>query len=325
MNAYTQSDAHQYEVARTWLKRDCFILPCHPRDKAAVVAGFGANEPPEALAKFADPQQVDEWWSPDGGRYRGFHVGILCGPSGLVAVDIDHHPDAPLMRGEWEGCRDGHDVWATILDRAGTTWPTTYQVRTPSGGLHLVFRHPDGPPIGNAKGIDGASAIGPSIDVRGWGGYVIAAGSYSRHQSRPYHREGDCLSPQPTPAWLTNILRKPSKALHTPPPGPRGVNVVPRAEVSAAKGYVAAAVRGEIEKVSSIPPVEGSGWNNTVYKAAFALGTLLSAGLDRSEAESALLSAALHSRPGRERAAKATIRSGLDAGERCPRQIGGAA
>jgi hypothetical protein len=45
------------------------------------------------------------------------------------------------------------------------------RVRTPSGGLHLLFAHP-----GEGTGTT-AGRLGPKIDTRGDGGYVIGPGT----------------------------------------------------------------------------------------------------------------------------------------------------
>ena len=56
----------------------------------------------------------------------------------------------------------------------------TYTVKTPTGGLHLYYTAPDGPEIRNSAG-----KIGPLIDVRAGGGYVLAAGSVLDERAYP--------------------------------------------------------------------------------------------------------------------------------------------
>lgn len=73
--------------------------------------------------------------------------------SGTVVVDVDHG--------------NGGDVTLAELVAKGLTPPTAY-VRTGSGGLHLYYRHPGVyVPISQSR-------LGPGIDVRGDGGYVVA-------------------------------------------------------------------------------------------------------------------------------------------------------
>src|ERR1039458_3552312 len=68
--------------------------------------------------------------------------GVAAKPSGLVILDVDiWKPDYELPP-EWRsetGISDGADVLAVLAERAGQDWPTTFTVRTPSGGQHLYL------------------------------------------------------------------------------------------------------------------------------------------------------------------------------------------
>ena len=99
---------------------------------------------------------------------------------------------------------------ALLAEWAGQPWPVTYTVKTPTGGLHLYYIAPDGPEIRNSAG-----KIGPLIDVRAAGGYVLAAGSVLDERAYPDNpgcRElvaggrayelADDSDPVPLPAWL---------------------------------------------------------------------------------------------------------------------------
>lgn len=76
------------------------------------------------------------------------NLGVNCGASGLLVVDVD------LSKGA---------TWSREIDTACA--------RTGGGGLHLLYRMPD-PPLGNSQG-----RLGPAIDTRGGGGQVVLAGS----------------------------------------------------------------------------------------------------------------------------------------------------
>ncbi|WSU86717.1 bifunctional DNA primase/polymerase (plasmid) [Streptomyces globisporus] len=218
---------HQRAVALTWLVRGVAVVPCSRTDKGALVPGFGRDAPPEQLAKFSDPEQVRAWWS---GRFKRAHVGLLTGRGtddrGLVVVDLDMPKvDAQPLEGRWSGCHGGTDVLELLARGAGADWPDTYAVLTPSGGMHLYFAQPSaGPLIGCATG-EGPTAphIGPLVDVRGVGGYVIAAGSYPTAQGRVYERVSPPeMRPQPLPDWLLELLR-PAAPPTTPPRRPAPV------------------------------------------------------------------------------------------------------
>jgi len=156
-----------------------------------------------------DPDRVVRYWpSP---RHN---VGIACGPSRLVVIDLDCHGDLPA---DWQaipGVTDGRDVFAQLLEWAGQPWPVTYWTATPTGGWHLVFRAPDGSRIRNSAG-----QLGPSIDVRAAGGYVLGAGSVVDERAYPdkpalaalvkggkAYEVLDDTPPAPLPAWLYRSL-----------------------------------------------------------------------------------------------------------------------
>ena len=179
------------------------IFPCLPGDKRPAVDRW------EQRAS-ADPAHVAEAWRT---RFPGHNIGIACGPSRLVVLDLDCHGELPS---EWRlpGVSDGRDVLAQLCEWAGQPWPSTYWVATPSGGWHLYFRAPDGPGIRNS-----ASLIGPQIDVRGVGGYVVGAGSVV--DSKPYELL-DGQPPVPLPQWVARMLTRPA-----PVPRPTRAQVAP--------------------------------------------------------------------------------------------------
>jgi hypothetical protein len=70
--------------------------------------------------------------------------------------------------------------------RAGQRYPSgTFTVTTPSGGTHLYFRAPV------AAIANSASRLGPLIDIRADGGYVLGPGS--RVGGRSYTRTNATL------------------------------------------------------------------------------------------------------------------------------------
>ncbi|GAA2377281.1 hypothetical protein Cme02nite_20890 [Catellatospora methionotrophica] len=87
-------------------------------------------------------------------------------PSGLVVIDVDPR-------------HDGHITLRALINR-GLTPPTRY-VHTGSGGLHLYYAHP-----GRPVPCDQARRLGPGIDVKADGGYVLAPPSLHPATGRPY-------------------------------------------------------------------------------------------------------------------------------------------
>lgn len=188
--------------------------------------------------------------------------------------------------------KDGGLAW--YEDHRGAL-PETRAHRTRSGGIHLIFAHP----LGDLK-IGNRARVFPGVDVRGDGGYIIAP------PSPGYSVASDAPMAQ-MPEWLLNAI------LRRPEPAPS-----PSASPARLDRYTTVALDNETRAVASAS--EGSR-NDTLNRAAFNLGTLCGAGhLSRREAEARLLAAALTC--GLDaREAQATIKSGLDSGERSPRRI----
>lgn len=321
--------AHQLAVALTWGRRGFPVVPCSRTDKGALVAGFGKDATAEKLAKFSDPEQVRAWWS---GRFRRAHVGLLTGRGadgrGLVVVDLDMpKPDTAPPVGRWQGCFGGADVLELLAREAGAEWPDTYTVTTPSGGLHLYYLQPDGEPIGCATG-DGITPphLGPLVDVRGVGGYVIAAGSYSSAQGRAYERVSPAsFGPQPLPAWLLELLRPAARPTLARPPAPVR-HITSSATSSRADRYAAAALEGAAADIAALR--EGDHRRDRVYAAAARLAELSATAphiLTEAAVREQLLAAALASGiKGGERQAEKCISNGWARGLRGS-SMGGAA
>ncbi|MFF7315052.1 bifunctional DNA primase/polymerase [Streptomyces sp. NPDC008137] len=306
-------------MALTWVSRGFPVIPCSRTDKGALVPGFGRDAAPEQLERFSDPEQVRAWWS---GRFKRAHVGLLTGRGsdgrGLVVVDCDMpKAGAQPLEGRWSGCHGGTDVLELLAQEAGADWPETYSVLTPSGGLHLYFQQPaDGPLIGCATG-EGPTAphIGPLVDVRGVGGYVIAAGSYSTAQGRMYERaSAPELRPQPLPGWLLELLRPSAPPSAPPRPATPTCLYSPTGRRATREERAAA---GALEhSVSRVENASEGERNRQLFAAARWLGELHStapAVLDETTVREQLLAAALRSGQ-REREALRTIGSGWNRG-----------
>ena len=97
---------------------------------------------------------------------------------------------------------------AQLCEWAGKPWPSTYMVATPSGGWHLYYAAPEGSKIRNS-----ASLLGPLVDVRARGGYVVAAGSTVGGKR---YEVLDAEGPEPLPGWIHRLLTRRPEADHGP-------------------------------------------------------------------------------------------------------------
>ena len=136
------------QVAASWARAGFPVFPCGPDKKPLTLHGFKDAT--------ADLDAVAAHWQ----RNPRALIGIPTGKaSGLFVVDLDTDRDTGETIGE-------ASFEALGLSYLITTVPT---VATPSGGRHLYFRDCG---LGST-----ANKLGPKIDTRGNGGYVIAPGS----------------------------------------------------------------------------------------------------------------------------------------------------
>jgi hypothetical protein len=226
---------------------------------------------------------VSTWWR----RWPRANVGICTGASsGLVVLDVD--PD-----------HGGVESLRSLVAEHGRL-PSGLRARTGSGGWHLYFAHP-GVPVRNSAG-----RLGPGLDVRGDGGYVI--GPPSNHRSgRTYSFVDAAASIPPLPPWLAReVTRQPARPVAGEP-----INL---GEVVDA--WVRAAVLDEAARVRDAP--EGRR-NATLNRAAFNLGQIAATGIvDADTVQMVLTDSALGAGLG-PREINATIQSGMQAGLRRPR------
>ncbi|MEU8134612.1 bifunctional DNA primase/polymerase [Streptodolium elevatio] len=235
-----------------------------------------------------DTARITRCWD-----HAPYNIGIACGPSGLVVVDLDTAKDGEEPKEPWsrEDVTCGADVLAVLAKNAEAPYPdSTFAVSTPSGGAHLYFRAQDGADLRNTAG-----RIGWKIDTRANGGYVVANGSIVDGRSYATRVDED---PIPLPGWLYGHLRPEQRIPKVTPPTP---HLKP--------AYANAALLGEISRVES---TKEGGRNTALYEAARNLGKFVAFGdLPRHEVEERLLIAALASGLG-EREAARSIRAALD-------------
>ncbi|MFW5415337.1 bifunctional DNA primase/polymerase [Nocardiopsis sp. CNT-189] len=257
-----------------------------------------------------DPGRIRAHWE----VHPAHNYGITCGPAGLVVIDLDVPKDGQEPPPEWArpGITDGADVLATLAEQHGAAIELdTFTVRTRTGGTHLYYRCPEGTRYRNTTGASG-KGLGWLIDTRAMGGYVVGPGSYvADDDGAGTYEVINNAPPAVLPAWLAALLPKWE---------PRRISAGQvhqmldrRRDTSA---YAHAALRGEVQRVLDSRP--GSR-NHALNTAAFALGTLIGAGiLPKHLAEDALTHAALHVGLG-EAETEATVHSGVQAGIRAPR------
>jgi hypothetical protein len=98
-----------------------------------------------------DEARIKEWW----GKWPDANIAIYAG--GMMILDVDPR-------------KGGHHTLAKL----GLTesFPNTLMASTAGGGIHIYYTLPKGVRI-----TGGNDKLGPGIDVKTDGGYVVAPGS----------------------------------------------------------------------------------------------------------------------------------------------------
>lgn len=150
-----------------------------------------------------DPAQIRAWWTErdpvlGGERVRDLNVGIRTGRFGdagwLVVCDVDVKA----------GARGRESLWDLDMLHGTPGWLETYAVDTPSGGEHYYF-------LTEEPAATSASKLGPGLDTRGEGGYVVAPGGLVN--GVPYRSRGGTM--RMAPRWLVDAIGRPAPRTRT--------------------------------------------------------------------------------------------------------------
>jgi hypothetical protein len=187
-----------------------------------------------------DPVQLAAWRE----QYPFAHWAVATGArSGVIVIDLDRKPG-----------KDGIALLAAMAKARGGL-PRTRMVRTGSGGLHLYFKHPGGH-VPNSAG-----KLGPGIDVRGDGGYVVAPGS--GHISGGRYKLLNDIPPAELPAWLLAALRRAPISVQVQSPD------APKADFPPASPAVLEEARAALLKHGPAPErINGEGGGQHTVQAA---------------------------------------------------------
>jgi hypothetical protein len=177
--------AHVLVAALDYARRGMPVLPTSANTKRPLTAHG-------LLDATTDAQQIRTWWA----RWPQAMIGIPTGPRSKVWVlDVDIDPAKGV---------NGAKALAQLTAKHGPL-PETLTSTTPRGGSHLYF-------LLNGVNIrNSSSKIGPGLDIRGDGGYVIAPPSV-RADGIGYRWCGTVDHPVKAPTWLIDAaLKKPPR------------------------------------------------------------------------------------------------------------------
>jgi bifunctional DNA primase/polymerase-like protein len=208
------------EAALDYARCGIPVFPCNPIDKKPLTAnGFKDATRDEA--------QILAWWQ----QYPNAMIGAPTGPaSNMWAIDLDLDPAKKI---------DGRATLDQLIAQH-TALPSTWVTITPRGGRHLFFSWDPNVEIRNS-----ASKIGPGIDVRGNGGYVVLPPSRNATGGTYQWEPGGPQIAALAPLWLVAL-----------------------AKAKKASAYARAALERECKNVASAQPGTR---NTTLNTAAFNL------------------------------------------------------
>lgn len=122
-------------------RADCSSPGKHPRTMNGVKSAT------------TDAAQVKQWWE----KWPDSNIGIATGQqSGVFVIDIDGQAGEKSLE---------------VATKELGELPASWEQLTGGGGRHLVFKYPTKGKMGNKVGVM------PNIDIRGDGGYIVAAPS----------------------------------------------------------------------------------------------------------------------------------------------------
>lgn len=153
----------------------------------------------------AEHRLASIWWE----RHPGRGVAVATGKaSGFWVLDLD---------GE-----EGRDTFVALQEKHGQI-PNTVASKTGSG-FHLFFRMPEAGDVRNS-----ASKVGPKIDVRGTGGYVVIPPSPHPSGKRYEWVAGRAPEQAPiatAPGWLLDLVLGEGGRTQRAPAEPVGVDII---------------------------------------------------------------------------------------------------
>ena len=232
------------DAARLYIARGWPVFPCGPDKRPLPKRGLHDAS--------SDPAIVAEWWR----QFPSALIGVPTGEAiGAVVLDIDR--------------KNGVDGFDTLDDLDGLDAPDrigvgilseTPMVHTRSGGLHIYFATPAGG-LRNTAGNRGRG-IGPGIDWRGTGGYVIVPSSGSGYRWDPRQNFKTTPLAEVPPALLPREIER----------------IGPARPIRPATGlspYAESAVDSACRKIIAAPAGEQEA---TLNGEAYSIGTLAGAG-----------------------------------------------
>lgn len=232
------------EIAVGLAKLGFRVFPLQPDSKLPVT---GLSWAKTATAEAAEIERLwtpadDGVWRLGDSEYREEpNIGIATG-DGLAVLDVDN-----------KGKKRGSDTLA-FLEMVNDGLPPTLIAETPTGGLHYFFQVTED--LANSAG-----KLGEGLDIRGRGGFVVAAGSTIGGKAYRWqtHNGEAQLAPAYRPDWLFGMANKARAKKENTAEVAGGIELDDPSAVARATQYL---------KADAPTAVEGAAGDETTYRVA---------------------------------------------------------
>lgn len=219
------------EQALAFASRGFYVFPLVPNSNTPAHKGWQQKAT-------RDEDRIRRWWTMRPDYNVGIFTGRFAEDQALCVVDMD------VKKGKTG------DRTILNLELQGFELPVTLEHGTPSTGRHFIY-YTDEPLHG------GVEILGPGVDVKSLGGYIVAPGSSINGKAYAQINGHGTLAP--VPAWLRVRLG-----------ADRRPDVVDRDPVAGVDPDRAAA-RGRDYLKTAPAAKEGQGGDTVTYKVAAAL------------------------------------------------------
>lgn len=200
-----QIDRFQEKVhaaAVMYAEQGLYVIPVRPKLKSIPSKLSGDNSYDIASN---DPKTVSDWYA-EGGKYRGWNIGLACGSmDGIVVVDVD----VKDKKGN-----SGIESLRELEDKYGPLAGNCPVQRTPKGGMHFIFKSNGLVPPSSGK-------LGKGIDTRGGDGrnrsHIVAWPSVTSDGEYQWEEMGEIPD---IPEWVLELMGRPWERATITPAGP---------------------------------------------------------------------------------------------------------
>lgn len=203
------------------------VCPC-PRGQDCISPGKHPAIDSWQTAASTDITVLRDWFA--AGKHN---IGVVCGPSGIVVVDVDPR-------------NGGNETFAALVEELGPL-PETVTANSGGGGTHYIFRRPPG---------DLESKLGKGVDLlRDSRQFLVEPSAHpsgGTYRWRTQHAPDEIAIATLPEAWLKRVHRQPPKRQTTTAP-----TITTDARIERARKYLA-----------KLPPaVSGDGGHTQMFNA----------------------------------------------------------